>query len=179
MALTTISQNLQCGLCVCCRQCELRNVEAQWSSIHFRIKQRWCLCMAKQVGMVERQHECTEPHTLTDSTTHITQHLEPFISVCVNMSHVEATSNICCDVDGIQAMYCVPGLFGWRCSAVPSTVKTIRFWTQGDMNFYTPFPVRNHPLKFVRGLKTHPVYSRGRCKILFSFFGGGGIWGLH
>ena len=32
---------------------------------------------------------------------------------------MEATSNICCDIDGIQAMYCVPGLFVWCCSPVP------------------------------------------------------------
>ena len=44
---------------------------------------------------------------------------------------MEATSNICCDIDGIQAMYCVPGLFVWCCSAVPSTVETMyfRIWT--------------------------------------------------
>ena len=47
--------------------------------------------MAKQVETVERQHECTEAHTLTGSTTYITQHLEPFIIVCVNISPTEAT----------------------------------------------------------------------------------------
>ena len=34
---------------------------------------------------VERQHESTEPSTLTDSTIHSTQNLEPFIGVCVNI----------------------------------------------------------------------------------------------
>ena len=40
---------------------------------------------------------------------------------------------------------------------VPFTVETMHFRTQGDKNFYAPFPVRNHPLKFVGGLKTHSV----------------------
>ena len=139
--------------CVCCRKGELRNIEAQWSSIHSRNKPRWCLCMAKQMETVERQHECTEPHTPKGSTTHITQHLELFIGVCVNM---EATTVL-------TWMYCVPGLFIW-CSAVPSTVETMHFRTQGDMNFYAPFQVRNHPLKFVGKLKTHPVMKRSQIR---------------
>ena len=52
---------------------------------------------------------------------------------------MEATSNICCDMDEIQAMYCVLGLFVWFCPAVPSTVETMHFWTQGDMNVYAPW----------------------------------------
>ena len=39
--------------------------------------------MARQMEMVEKQHECPEPHTLTGSTTHITQHLEPFIAASI------------------------------------------------------------------------------------------------
>ena len=54
----------------------------------------------------------TEPRTLTGSTTHITQYVEPFIGVFENMGPMEATSNIFCDMDGIQAMYCVPGSGG-------------------------------------------------------------------
>ena len=72
------------------------------------------------------------------------------VHTCI-VSHV-GHLNICWHMDGIQAMY-----FVWCCSAVPSTVETMNFWTQGDINVYAPFPVRNHPLKFVGGLKTHSV----------------------
>ena len=48
--------------------------------------------MAKQVETVERQHECTEPRTMIVSTINITQHLEPYIDVCVNMDHLRQTN---------------------------------------------------------------------------------------
>ena len=35
-------------------------------------KPKWCSCMAKQVETVEGQHACTEPRTLTGSTTYTT-----------------------------------------------------------------------------------------------------------
>ena len=47
--------------------------------------------------------------------------------------NMEAILNICFDMDGIQAMYCVPGLFAWSCYAVPSTMETMYFWTKGDI----------------------------------------------
>ena len=55
----------------------------------------------------------------------------------------------------------VPGLFVWWCSAVPSIMETMHLRTQGDMNIYAPFPVCNHSLKFVGGLKTYLVYWNG------------------
>ena len=42
---------------------------------------------------------------------------------------------------------------------MPSTVEIMHLRTQGDMNFYAPFLVRNNPLKFVGGLKIHSVYG--------------------
>ncbi|KAJ4444766.1 hypothetical protein ANN_06563 [Periplaneta americana] len=64
----------------------------QWSGIHSRNKPRWCSCMAKQMKTVERQHGCIEPRTLADSTTHITQHLEPFFSASVSMGPLRQTN---------------------------------------------------------------------------------------
>ena len=156
MTLSTVTRNLQYVLGVL-QVVWVEQQEAQWSGIHSRNKPRFCACMAKQVETVERQHECTEPRNLTGSITHVTQHLEPFIGNYVNMGPLETTSNICCDMNGIEAMYCVLGLFVWCCFAVPSTVKIMHIRDTRWYNFYSPFPVSNHPLKFVGGLKTHTV----------------------
>ena len=50
----------------------------------FQEQAEMMLVYAKQVETVERQHKCTEPRTLTGSTTHIALYLEPFIGVSVN-----------------------------------------------------------------------------------------------
>ena len=132
MTLTTVSNNCSVG-CVCCRQCELSNVRAQWSGIHSRKKldgirvwpSRW-----------KRSRGSTNvPSHVPWQAAALLSHMMWRVHAC--MHPMEATSNICCDMDGIQAMYCVSALFVW-CSAVPYTVETMHFRTQGNVNIYAP-----------------------------------------
>ena len=77
-APTTVSHNLQCGYVLqIVRVKQLRSTMIRYS---FQ-EQVEIMFVYGQAGgnTVERQHECTEPHTLTGSTTHVTQHLEPFV----------------------------------------------------------------------------------------------------
>ena len=147
MALTTISHTMQFRLYVLqiMRVKQRTNTMVRYS---FQESRNYVLVWPSRWKRSRGSTNVPSHVTLRGSTTQIT-HLEPFIGICVNIGSMEATSNICRDLDVIQAMYCMPGLFVW-CCAVPSTEETMNFRVQGDMNFLCSISSQESPPEVCR-----------------------------